>query len=95
MRMRGSTTIQIGTFYTSSEEFTGPDDATDLSLLATCCFNRRKEHVRLLISAGADVNSDAGSSVSAMCTAAEQGDVTTMTLLTSKVHTEIARGTCL
>ena len=70
-----------GSFYASSEDYTGPSAVVVTSLLAICCLRRWAEQINLLVGAGADVNSDSGTSLSPMCTAAARGDIATMVML--------------
>ena len=81
-------------FYASSADYTGPGAAQHVSLLAACCYQQRAEQIRLLIDAGADVNSDTGlfSSLSPMTAASCQGDIATMALLKSKGATVDCNG---
>ena len=74
----------LGSFHVSSEEYTGPGAVVALSLLAMCCFKKRTEQAALLINAGADLDSDAGTAVSPMCSAALRGYIPSMSLLHSK-----------
>ena len=63
---------QRGNFHVSSEDYTGPGIVREVSLLTMCCYRKWREQIGLLIGAGADPGSDAGSyaSHSPMCTAA-------------------------
>ena len=76
--------IPGGSFYVSSEEYTGPGTVLNLSLLAVCCFKRVAEQVTSLIEAGADPDSDTGTATTPMCIAASLGDILTMTILQSR-----------
>ena len=71
-------------FCVSTEEYTGPRALTAMSLLAVCCFCNWAEQVSLLINAGADPDSDAGTDHSPMSCAAARGLIPVMALLTSK-----------
>ena len=73
-----------GSCYVSSEEYRGPGRLTNVPLLTACYCNGRGDQVSLLIDAGADPDSDAGTGSSPMCAAAADGDIATMALLQSK-----------
>ena len=76
--------LEKNSFFVSCEEYTGPGTMIAASLLAMCCFRRWREQIGLIIDAGADPDSDAGTSVSPMCTAASHGHAATMAFLQSK-----------
>ena len=76
--------IDDGRCYVSCEEYTGPGDLKQVSLLTMFSSEGWLEQAFLLIEAGADPNSDAGTSLSPMCTAASMADMSMMTLLQSR-----------
>ena len=69
-----------GSFCVRNEEYTGPGEMRSMLLLVMCCLRQRIDHVSLLIDAGADPDSNAGTGCSPMCTASGQGNVAIMKL---------------
>ena len=72
--------LHDASFHVSSEEYTGPGAVDQMALLAMCCLRKWAEQIGLLIDAGADPDSNAGTGCSPMCTASGQGNVAIMKL---------------
>ena len=88
--------VHADSFHVSGEEYTGPGEVLKRSLLAICCLEKWSEQIALLIDAGADVNSDLGTSLSPLCTAACMGDIATMVMLeTEGAHVDSSGDTPL